>query len=49
MGQKMKKAGSCGSIINLFELPYNHKPELIGGIMEEECSNILKEFSKRFV
>ena len=43
-GAKDEKAGSCGSIINLFELPYNHKPELIGGIMEEECSNILKEF-----
>ena len=43
-GAKDEKAGSCGSIINLFELPYNHKPELIGGIMEEECSNILKDF-----
>ena len=43
-GAKDEKAGSCGPIINLFELPYNHKPELIGGIMEEECSNILKEF-----
>ena len=43
-GAKDEKSGSCGSVINLFELPYNHKPELIGGIMEEECRNILKEF-----
>ena len=39
-----KKAGSCGSVINLFELPYNHKPELLGGVLEEECSDILSKF-----
>ena len=40
------KAGSCGSIIDLFSLPYNHRPQLISGIMEEECSAILKDFFK---
>ena len=40
------KAGSCGSVINLFDLPYNHKPELTGGFMEKECSAILTEFFK---
>lgn len=39
-----KKAGSCGSIVNLFELPYNHKPELVGGVLETECSAVLSEF-----
>ena len=38
------KAGSCGSVVNLFELPYNHRPELIGGVMGEECSSILSDF-----
>ena len=38
------KAGSCGSVVNLFELPYNHRPELIGGVMEEECSAALSSF-----
>lgn len=38
------KAGSCGSVINLFELPYNHKPELVGGFMADECSALLSEF-----
>ncbi len=42
-----KKAGSCGSVIDLFSLPYNHRPELIGGIMQEECSQILSDFFKR--
>ncbi|MCR4924866.1 MAG: tRNA adenosine(34) deaminase TadA [Clostridiales bacterium] len=41
-----KKAGSCGSVINLFDLPYNHKPELLGGVLEEECSQQLSEFFK---
>ena len=39
-----RKAGSCGSVINLFDLPYNHKPELKGGVMEEECSALLRDF-----
>ncbi len=38
------KAGSCGSVVNLFELPYNHKPELIGGFMADECSALLTDF-----
>ncbi len=41
------KNGSCGTITNLFELPYSFKPECCGGIMEQECSGILKEFFKK--
>lgn len=41
-----KKAGSCCSVTQLFELPYNHKPELVGGVVEEECSKMLSEFFK---
>lgn len=41
-----QKAGSLGSIINLFSLPYNHQPELVGGCMEQECSAILSDFFK---
>jgi tRNA(adenine34) deaminase len=43
-GASDPKAGSCGSIINLFDLPYNHKPEVIYGIMQKECAFILKDF-----
>ena len=39
-----KKAGSCGSVTNLFELPYNHSPQLVGGFMDGECSTQLSEF-----
>ena len=38
------KAGSCGSMINLFSLPYNHQPELVSGLMEEECAEELRTF-----
>lgn len=41
---KDQKAGSCGSIINLFDLPYNHKPILTSGILENECSRVLTNF-----
>ena len=43
-GAKDEKAGSCGSIINLFELGYNHRPEVISGIMKEECRKLLSNF-----
>ncbi len=46
-GAKDKKAGSCGSVINLFNPPFNHKPEITSGILEKECSNILTEFFKK--
>ena len=41
-----KKAGSCASVIDLFALPYNHKPECVGGVLEAECAGILSEFFK---
>ena len=41
-----KKAGACGSVVNLFELPFNHFPEIKGGVMQEESAEILSEFFK---
>ena len=41
------KAGSCGSVVNLFELPYNHRPEMVGGFMEEPCAEQLRSFFKK--
>ena len=40
------KAGSCASVVNLFDLPYNHKPEITKGVCEDECASILKDFFK---
>ncbi len=41
------KNGSCGTVTNLFEMPYNFKPEYEGGILQEECADILKEFFRK--
>ncbi len=38
------KAGSCGTLTNLFALPYNHRPRVEGGLLEEEAKKQLQEF-----
>ncbi len=43
-GTRDPKAGSCGSLVNLFELPYNHRPELVTGVLEDDCRAQLKTF-----
>lgn len=46
-GARDEKSGSCGSVINLFDLPYNHKPVLVSGVLEDECSKVLTDFFKK--
>lgn len=41
------KAGSCGSLVNLFSVPYNHSPAVERGILSEECAAVLREFFKK--
>lgn len=41
------KSGSAVSVQKMFELPYNYRPEVTGGVMEEECSAILSEFFRQ--
>lgn len=41
------KAGSFGSIVNFNDIAYNHKPEIVGGVMQDECSEILTKFFKQ--
>ena len=39
------KAGCAGSIINLLDMKqFNHQVETVRGVMEEECSALMKEF-----
>lgn len=39
------KAGCAGSILNILQMPqFNHQVEVIREVMQEECSNMLKEF-----
>ncbi|NBI06341.1 tRNA adenosine(34) deaminase TadA [Senegalia massiliensis] len=47
IGSMDKKAGACGSILNIVQNDkLNHRVEMITGIMEQECSNIMKNFFK---
>ena len=36
--------GAFGSLINLAEVPLNHKPEVVGGVLGEECAAILTDY-----
>ena len=48
IGTMDPKGGAAGSTLNLFEdYHFNHKTEVVKGILEEECSQILKDFFKR--
>ncbi len=41
------KAGSCGSVTDLFSLPYNHRPEVAAGVLAEESAALLQAFFAR--
>ena len=43
-GAKESNFGSCGSVINLFEERYGHHPAVYGGVLAEECAEILTAF-----
>ena len=46
-GAKDPKAGCCGSLYNLpIDQRFNHRPDVVGGILEQECGDILSKFFK---
>ncbi len=45
IGSMNPKAGCAGSILNLLQVPqFNHQVEIETGILEETCSQMLKQF-----
>ena len=46
-GTRDEKAGACGSVLNLFEERFNHRPRLYRGPLEAECRDQLQEFFGR--
>lgn len=47
IGAMNPKAGCAGSVLNLLEMKeFNHQVEVERGILEKECSNIMKLFFK---
>ena len=46
-GAKEPRSGSVGSVINLFEENYGHRPRVYGGVMRAECAAVLTEFFRQ--
>lgn len=46
-GAPDRKAGCCGSVTDLFREPFNHHPEVTGGVLAEESAALLTSFFKR--
>lgn len=44
------KAGCAGSILNLLDMKeFNHQVELTTGVLEEQCSGMMKQFLRNCV
>ena len=43
-GAADKKSGAFGGVINLNDYPFNHKPDIKGGVLENEAGALLREF-----
>jgi tRNA(adenine34) deaminase len=45
IGTSDLKAGAAGSVIDVFRVDaFNHRVEVVWGVLEEQCSGILKDF-----
>ena len=43
-GAREPRSGSVGSVINLFEENYGHRPRVYGGVLRAECARLLSDF-----
>ena len=43
-GTRDEKMGACGSVLNLFEEGFGHRPRLYRGLRSEECAGLLADF-----
>lgn len=46
-GARDLRFGAFGSLVDLSEVPLNHKPEVVGGVLGEECRGILQRYFKK--
>ena len=45
IGCMNKKAGSCGSVINLLDMKeFNHRASITKGVLESQCSKLMSDF-----
>ena len=43
-GARDREMGACGGVLNLFMEEFPHHPQLVGGILAEECQAVLSDF-----
>lgn len=43
-GAREEKTGCCGSVLDLFWEPLGHKPKVYGGLLAQECKDLLTAF-----
>ena len=43
-GARDRAFGACGGVTNLFMENFPHSPALVGGVLEEECRQVLSDF-----
>jgi len=43
-GAKDEQGGACGGVLNLFMERFAHSPRLVGGVYEDECAKMLRDF-----
>ena len=45
IGARNPKAGCAGSVLNLLQVPaFNHQVNIIDGVLEAECREVLQQF-----
>ena len=45
-GARDREMGACGGVLNLFMEDFPHHPQLVGGILAEDCQTVLSAFFK---
>ncbi len=43
-GAREALSGSCGSVIDLFQERYGHRPAVYAGVLAEDCAQLLRAF-----
>ena len=43
-GARDVRFGACGSVVDLFSMPFNHRPTVETGLLEQEALQLLQQF-----
>ena len=46
-GARDEAMGACGGVLNLFMENFPHHPQLVGGVLAEDCAAVLSDFFRK--